>query len=155
VGTLELLEPEERSLIKGVVINKFRVERPLLDSGIKWLEEYTGIPVLGVIPWIDASFPAEDSFDLLPRPSFKPNNELTIAIIQLPHIANFTDFDPLKAEASVTVKYVPLGSSLRHPDAVIIPGSKTIVADTIALYESGMAEQLQPTFRTSKCSIYL
>jgi adenosylcobyric acid synthase len=67
IGTLELLEPEERALIKGVVINKFRGQRSLLESGITWLEKTTKIPVIGVIPWIDELFPAEDSLDLLDR----------------------------------------------------------------------------------------
>ena len=143
VGTLELLEPEERNLIKGVVINKFRGQRSLLDSGIKWLEEYTKIPVLGVIPWFHTLFPAEDSLDLRSKKSDKSNQDLTIAILRLPRIANFTDFDPLEAEPSVKVEYVGLENSLGHPDAVIIPGSKTTMADAIALYRSGMAEQLQ------------
>ncbi len=143
VGTLELLEPEERNLIKGVVINKFRGQRSLLDSGIKWLEEYTKIPVLGVIPWFHTLFPAEDSLDMWSKRSDKSNKELTIAILRLPRIANFTDFDPLEAEPSVQVEYVGLENSLGHPDAVIIPGSKTTIADAIALYRSGMAEQLQ------------
>jgi adenosylcobyric acid synthase len=64
VGTLELLDPEERALIKGVVINKFRGQRSLLEPGITWLEERTGIPVVGVIPWMEELFPAEDSLDL-------------------------------------------------------------------------------------------
>ena len=143
VGTLQLLEPEERALIKGVVINKFRGQRSLLDSGITWLEEYTGIPVIGVIPWIDQIFPSEDSLDLLDRRSRKTNTDLTIAVIRLPRIANFTDFDPLEAEPSVNLKYIAPKDTLGHPDAVIIPGSKTTIDDLMVLQETGMAEQLQ------------
>lgn len=143
VGTLELLEPEERSLIRGVVINKFRGQRSLLESGITWLENYTGIPVLGVIPWIDEVFPAEDSLSLLDRRSNKPQSEVTIAVIRLPRIANFTDFDPLEAEPSVTVKYIDPQDSLGYPDAVIIPGSKTTIADLLVLQKTGMAERLE------------
>ncbi|MGC1393713.1 MAG: cobyric acid synthase CobQ, partial [Coleofasciculaceae cyanobacterium] len=85
VGTLELLDPDERDLIKGVVINKFRGQRSLLDSGITWLEERTGIPVIGVVPWMDEMFPAEDSLDLLDRIARKkPSSELNIAVIRLP-----------------------------------------------------------------------
>ena len=143
VGTLDLLDPEERALIRGVVINKFRGQRSLLDSGIKWLEERTGIAVLGVIPWLDHVFPAEDSLDLLERKSSKSQNGLNISIIRLPRISNFTDFDPLESEDSVTVKYISPKQDLGHPDAVIIPGSKTTIADLIVLQRSGMAEAIQ------------
>lgn len=143
VGTLALLDPEERALIRGVVINKFRGQRSLLDSGITWLEEYTGIPVLGVIPWITEMFPAEDSLSLLNPPSHKLDSEITIAVIRLPRISNFTDFDPLEAEPSVTLKYISPKQSLGYPDAVIIPGSKTTIADLLVLKQTGMAEELQ------------
>ena len=144
VGTLELLEPEERALIKGVVINKFRGQRSLLDSGITWLEERTGIPVVGVIPWMEHLFPAEDSLDLLER-NFqkKANSEITIAIIRLPRISNFTDFDPLESEPSVTVKYISPSQPLGHPDAVILPGTKTTIADLLVLQKTGMAAAIQ------------
>ena len=92
VGTLELLEPEERALIKGIVINKFRGQRSILEPGIKWLEEKTGIPVVGVIPYLEQVFPAEDSLDLLERKPRKFNGELNISVVKLPRIANFTDF---------------------------------------------------------------
>ncbi|BBH40378.1 cobyric acid synthase [Microcystis viridis NIES-102] len=143
VGTLELLEPEERALIKGIVINKFRGQKSLLDSGITWLEDYTKIPVLGVLPYSDIFLSAEDSLSLLDRPAQKPKAELNIIVIRLPHIANFTDFDPLCGEATVNVRYLELQESLGDPDGVIIPGSKTTVADLIALNQSGMANQLQ------------
>ena len=143
VGTLELLEPQERALIKGIIINKFRGQKKLLDPGITWLEKRTGIPVVGVIPWFEQVFPAEDSLDLLEKRSRKTNTELKITVIRLPHIANFTDFDPLEAEPSVALDYLHLADSLGHPDAVIIPGTKTTIADLIAVHESGMAKQLK------------
>lgn len=143
VGTLELLEPEERDLIKGVVINKFRGQRSILEPGIKWLEERTGIPVVGVIPYLEAVFPAEDSLDLLERKSHKASAELNIAVIRLPRIANFTDFDPLESEPTVSVKYLSPKQDLGYPDAVIIPGTKTTVADLILLQKSGMAAAIQ------------
>ncbi|NEP11050.1 MAG: cobyric acid synthase CobQ [Symploca sp. SIO2C1] len=144
VGTLELLEPEERALIKGVIINKFRGQRSLLDSGITWLEERTGIPVVGVIPWIDELFPAEDSLDLLER-NFKKkqDTELSIAVIRLPRIANFTDFDPLESEPTVSVNYLMPNQTLGYPDAVIIPGTKTTISDLRILHESGMAQEIK------------
>lgn len=142
VGTLQLLDESERALIKGIVINKFRGQRSLLDSGIEWLENYTGIPVLGVIPWREISFSAEDSLDLLERRR-KEQKEINVTILRLPHIANFTDFEPLDAEKTVSISYLDLNEPLGYPDAVIIPGSKTTINDLIALHESGIAKQLQ------------
>ncbi len=143
VGTLELLEPDERSLIRGIVINKFRGMRSLLDSGIEWLENYTQIPVLGVIPWQERVFPAEDSLDLLERHAKRGNFDINITIIRLPRISNFTDFDPLDSETTIALNYVNLNEDLGHPDAVIIPGSKTTIADLKALHKTGMADKLQ------------
>lgn len=143
VGTLELLDPDERALIRGVVINKFRGQRSLLEPGIKWLEERTNIPVVGVIPYIEHLFPAEDSLDLLDRKSHKNISELNIAVIRLPRIANFTDFDPLESESSVNVKYLSPKQDLGHPDAVILPGTKTTIPDLLLLQKSGMAEAIQ------------
>jgi len=143
VGTLELLEPEERDLIKGIVINKFRGQRSLLDSGIEWLEKRTNIPVVGVIPWIDEAFPAEDSLSLLEQRSTKSQTDITIVIIRLPRISNFTDFEPLDAESSVKVKYVNPNDSFGYPDAIIIPGSKTTISDLFVLQKSGMAEAIK------------
>lgn len=144
VGTLELLAPDERSLIKGIVINKFRGQRELLQPGIDWLEERTGIPVIGVLPMLDQVFPAEDSLSLLDRsPGNSASAELTIAVIRLPHISNFTDFDPLESEPSVRLRYVSPKEDLGYPDAIILPGTKTTIADTLALQKTGMAEALQ------------
>lgn len=143
VGTLQLLDPEERALIKGIVINKFRGQRSLLQSGVEWLEKYTGIPVIGVIPWIEHDFPAEDSLDLFERPTKKTKGDITIAVIRLPRISNFTDFDPLDAEPSVNLKYVGPKQDLGHPDAVIIPGTKATIADYTILEQTGMAAAIK------------
>lgn len=143
VGTLELLDPEERALVKGVIINKFRGQRSILQPGIDWLQERTGIPVIGVIPWLDQPFPAEDSLDLFERRIQNTNSEINIAVIRLPRISNFTDFDPLEAESTVSVRYVGLKDSLGYPDAVILPGSKTTIADLVAMQRTGMAEAIQ------------
>lgn len=143
IGTLELLDPEEQSLIRGFVFNKFRGRRELLQSGLDWLEERTGIPVLGVIPWIDRAFPSEDSLDLMERRRRKTQAEVTIAVIRLPRIANFTDFDPLESEPSVQVRYVGLHDELGYPDAVILPGSKTTISDLLDLQRSGLAQAIR------------
>lgn len=120
IGTLELLDPDERELIKGIVINKFRGQRSILQPGIDWLQERTGIPVIGVIPYLDQTFPAEDSLALLDRQTSNTTKDLTIAVIRLPRISNFTDFDPLESESTVNVRYVGLKDSLGYPDAVIL-----------------------------------
>ncbi len=143
VGTLELLEPDERALVRGVVINKFRGQRSLLEPGIKWLEERTGIPVIGVIPWMEQIFPAEDSVDLFERKSSNSQSDLNIVVLRLPRISNFTDFDPLEAEPSVSLKYLSPKQDLGHPDAVIIPGTKTTIADLLFLHKTGMAKAIQ------------
>jgi adenosylcobyric acid synthase len=143
IGTLELLDPDERALVKGIVINKFRGQRSILQPGIDWVQERTGIPVVGVIPWLEQSFPAEDSLSLLEPRSPNANSEINIVVLRLPRISNFTDFDPLESEPSVAVKYIAPKPPLGHPDAVIIPGSKTTIADLIVLHRSGMAEEIQ------------
>ncbi len=142
VGTLELLEPDERELIKGIVINKFRGQRSLLQPGIDWLVKRTGIPVLGVIPWLEGHFPAEDSLSLFDRQG-GGEGELTIAVLRLPRISNFTDFDPLEAEPTVKLRYVGPKQSLDHPDALIIPGTKATIPDLELLRKAGMVEQVQ------------
>lgn len=142
IGTLELLDPDERALIRGVIINKFRGQRSLLQSGITWLEDRTGIPVVGVIPWLDHAFPAEDSLDLFERRA-NTKGDLNITVIRLPRIANFTDFEPLEAEPTVNLRYLNPSQHLGEPDAVILPGSKTTIADLLTLQTTGMAEQLR------------
>ena len=143
VGTLILLEPEERALIKGIVINKFRGQLSLLQSGLDWLEAYTGIPVLGVIPYSELLFPAEDSLSLLDRPGRQQPKELSISVLKLPHLANFTDFEPLEAETQVNLTYLDLDSVLGRPDGVILPGTKNTIKALLALHHTGMVQQLK------------
>jgi adenosylcobyric acid synthase len=139
VGTLALLRPVERPLIKGVLINRFRGRRELFEEGRRWLQERTGLPVLGVMPWLEELFPPEDSLDLLERRSRKGSAALEIAVIQLPSLSNFSDLDPLEAEPSVRLRWVRPGEELGQPDAVVIPGSKQTLRDLAALRERGMA----------------
>ncbi len=143
MGTLALLRPVERSLIKGLLINRFRGRRELFDEGRQWLEGETGIPVLGVLPWLKEVFPPEDSLDLLERRARKVNTEINIAVIKLPSISNFSDLDPLVAEPSVQLNWVELGESLGDPDAVIIPGSKQTLRDLEQLNVSGLSLQIK------------
>jgi adenosylcobyric acid synthase len=143
VGTLALLTPVQRPLIRGLLINRFRGRRELFDQGREWLEQHTGLPVLGVMPWLEDVFPPEDSLDLLERRSRKPNAELTIAVLRLPSLSNFSDFDPLEAEPSVRVQWVQPGEPIGTPDALILPGSKQTLRDLEALRSSGCTAELQ------------
>ncbi len=142
VGTLDLLRPVERPLIRGLLINRFRGRRELFDSGRSWLEQHTGVPVLGVMPWLDELFPPEDSLDLLERRGRKSDAELEIAVLRLPSLSNFSDLDPLEAEPSVQLRWLQAGQSLGQPDAVIVPGSKQTLRDLAALQASGLGEEL-------------
>ncbi|MGY6528901.1 MAG: cobyric acid synthase CobQ [Cyanobacterium sp.] len=143
VGTLALLEPQERALVKGIVINKFQGDKSALNSGIEWLEEYTGIPILGVLPYFDAELLVRDSFRLLKRNYDDKNHSLHIKIIKLPRVYNFTDFDPLEAEENVLIEYVELHEDIGFPDAVIIPGTTSAMADLMVLQEAGMIKKIQ------------
>ena len=143
VGTLALLRPVERPLIAGLLINRFRGRRELFDEGRRWLERHTGVPVLGVMPWLDELFPPEDSLDLLERRGRKRGAELTIAVLRLPSLSNFSDLDPLEAEPSVQLRWVAPGEQLGAPDAVVVPGSKQTLRDLEALQRCGLGAQLQ------------
>jgi adenosylcobyric acid synthase len=143
VGTLALLRPVERPLIAGLLINRFRGRRELFDQGRRWLEANTGIPVLGVMPWLDELFPPEDSLDLLERRGRKRGAELEIAVLKLPSLSNFSDLDPLEAEPTVQLRWVAPGEALGQPDAVLVPGSKQTLRDLEALQSSGLGRQLQ------------
>jgi adenosylcobyric acid synthase len=142
VGTLELLTPAERQLIKGFVINKFRGHRSLLQSGLDWLEDRTGIPVIGVLPYFQPQLPAEDSLDLFDRRISKPDAEIQIGVMRLPRMANFTDFDPLMAEPTVQLTYINRLQPTKKFDVLIIPGSKTTLADCQWLHTSGLAQMI-------------
>ncbi|MDQ0246603.1 adenosylcobyric acid synthase [Bacillus fengqiuensis] len=144
VGTLQLLSEEDRERVIGVIINKFRGDVKLLEPGLTWFEEYTGKPVLGVIPHLqDLNIEAEDSVIL---DSYKPDEDKTkdidIAVIRYPKISNFTDVDPFFAEPDCHVRFVTKPEQLKQPDLVILPGSKNTIEDLLFLKQSGLAEKL-------------
>ena len=143
VGTLALLRPVERPLIRGILINRFRGRPELFESGRSWLERETGIPVLGVMPWLEELFPPEDSLDLLERRGGRPNSEITIAVPRLPSLSNFSDLDPLEAEPSVRLRWLRPGEALGDPDAVVLAGSKQTLRDLAWLYDTGLDQQLK------------
>ncbi|MBC7818916.1 MAG: cobyric acid synthase, partial [Planctomycetaceae bacterium] len=145
LGTLWLLNEEERSLVRGLLVNKFRGDVSLFDEGRTLLEQRGGVPVLGVIPWLlGLDLPEEDAEVLsrVPVLSSKPG-DLDIAVIRLPRISNFDDFAPLAAEAGVSVRYVDLASRLGRPHVVILPGTKSTMSDLEWLRQSGLAARIE------------
>ena len=141
VGHMELFTPEERELIAAFVINKFRGDATLLDSGIDFLLEKTGVPTLGVVPMLaDWRGDEEDSLGIEDRRRrAKPDAPLQIAVVRLPFISNYTDFDALADEPDVNVRYATTSGELEGAAAIVLPGTKSTIADLAWLRESGMA----------------
>ena len=136
-GTVALLEKRERARIKGLVVNKFRGDVALLRPGLAQIEAKTGVPVLGVVPYLRVDVDDEDS--LAPRLAAKDGGKpVDIAVIRLPHISNFTDFAPLETHPLLGVRYVARARELETPDLLILPGTKSTMADLIWLRESGL-----------------
>ena len=143
VGTLELLSEEERKRIQGFIINKFRGDLSLLTPGLEFLEKKTGIPVLGVIPYLkNLHIPEEDGVVLDKIDIPKGDRTLEIAVLYLPHISNFTDFDPLEHEPAVHLRYIHPGQKIGEPDAVILPGSKNTIDDFLFLKREGYPDEI-------------
>lgn len=136
-GTVELLEPDERQMVKGLIINKFRGDKTILDPGVEMLEEKCRIPVVGVAPYLDIQVEDEDSL----TDRFDRNQEIgqiDIAVIRVPRISNFTDFNPLESIPGVSLRYVKHVSDLKNPDVIMLPGTKNTMEDLQWLRESGM-----------------
>ncbi|MEG0549570.1 MAG: cobyric acid synthase [Vagococcus sp.] len=143
-GTIELLEPEERARVKGVIINKFRGDKALLESGLEMIENLTNVPVLGVVPYGDFKIEDEDSVALKNVNRYYDSSKpLDIAVVSLSKMSNFTDFNSLELEPDVSVRYVFPGDSIGNPDVVLIPGSKNTLEDSIFLQESGLGKEVQ------------
>jgi len=140
-GTLALLEEEHRDRVKGIVINKFRGDISILEPGIETIEELTKKPVFGVIPYIeDLKLPGEDSISLQDVRESRGN--IKIAVIRLPRISNFTDFDPLSNDG-VNVRYIEEPEDLKSVDAIIVPGTKNTIDDLEWLREKGFEERIR------------
>ena len=136
-GTVELLEPEERARIQGLIINKFRGDVEILRPGLAMLEEKTHLPVLGVVPYLKVDIEDEDSLSerLDAKNSVKP---LDVAIIRLPKLSNFTDFIPLEQHPLLGVRYVDSARTLGAPDCILLPGTKNTVDDLLWLRQCGL-----------------
>lgn len=145
VGTLELLEPDERELVAGIIINKFRGDLDLLRPALDFLEQRTGKPVLGVIPYLkDPGLPEEDSVVLEQKQCRCAGpEELDIAVVLFPRISNFTDFDALEQEPGVNVRYVDIHTPLGKPDLLILPGSKNTIEDFLYLRRYGRDQEIK------------
>ena len=143
VGTMEILDPWERDLTAGFVINRFRGDPGLLEPANDYILRKTGRPVLGVVPYLqNLGLPEEDSVSFKQRGNRVSKNDSTveIAVIDLPHISNFTDFDALEIEDDVRVSIIRKAGDLKNPAAVILPGSKNVAGDLAYLESSGIAD---------------
>jgi adenosylcobyric acid synthase len=143
IGTIELLAPEERRRVKGVLINKFRGDVNLLDSGLRFLEHRTGIPVIGVLPWQEnLGLPQEDAASLSGTPKHVGDKPITIGVVHLPCISNYTDFEALEDEPDVAVHYLSDPAIAPRLDVLILPGTKSTVADLKWLRQAGWEDLL-------------
>ncbi len=140
-GTVALLKPEERARVKGLIVNKFRGDVEILKPGLGMLEELTGLPVLGVAPWLRLDLDEEDSM----APSLRQkaaHKAVDIAVIRLPRISNFTDFSPLDSHPMLGVRYVDRPEGLGQPDMLVLPGTKSTVGDLLWLRKTGLADAI-------------
>lgn len=145
-GTVSLLKPDEQAMIKGLVINKFRGDKAILEPGLRMIEERLRIPVIGVIPMEELDLDDEDSLSerLQPRQaSGFQDSSINIAVIHLPHISNFTDFNSLGQIEAVSLKYVKKPEQLGRPDLMILPGTKNTMADLKWMRECGLEARIK------------
>jgi len=141
-GTISLLEPEERRRVKGTIINKFRGDRSILEPGLNTLEELCGVPVVGVVPYTHVDIDDEDSLsERLDRPTTR--KLIDIAVIRLPYISNFTDFGAFERYGNVSLRYVDHVKDLHQPDMIILPGTKSTMADLLWLRQCGLESAVQ------------
>ena len=145
VGTLELLTAEEKALIKGVIINKFRGDPSLLTPGIEFVEGRTGVPVLGVLPWFTGlAIPEEDSVALRKRdnPAMTSGAKLRVGVVRLSKISNYTDFSALEGEPDVSLYYIDAPRLIDSMDLLILPGTKSTLADLAFLRENDVFDAI-------------
>ena len=141
LGTIELLEPEERARIRGLIINKFRGDKTILDPGLDILEARSGKAVLGVVPYLDVALEDEDSLSTALE-ARQAEGGIDIAVIRLPRISNFTDFTALATEPGVSVRYVSSVRELGEPDVLILPGTKSTIRDLDWLRSTGLEAKI-------------
>ena len=137
-GTLMLLEPEERTMVKGVIINKFRGDVSILKPGLDMLEEKTGIPVIGVLPMLNVDIEDEDSLSERLTQVKSKNALIDIAVIKFPRMSNFTDFNVFELIDGVSLRYVKSTEELGNPDMIILPGTKNTIDDLKWMRQNGL-----------------
>lgn len=142
IGTLQLLESHERDMVKGLVVNRFRGDISLFDEGISILRKLSGKPVVGVVPYLECSLEDEDSLSSKLSKS-DVTGLIDIAVIKLPKISNFTDFDVFNQYSDVSVRYVSDAARLGRPDLIIVPGTKSTIADMKWLKSTGLDEKIK------------
>ena len=154
LGTLALLDPDDQPRVAGFIINKFRGDPSLLAPGHEILTARTGVPVLGVVPHLaERLVPAEDSLDLASDGELTASADPTtidVGVVRLPHVANFDDVEPLAAEPGVRVRFVTAPGVLADADVIVLPGSKTTVADLAWLRERGLARAIVDAARCGR-----
>lgn len=142
-GSIALQTPEDRKLIKGIIINKFRGDMRLFDDGCRILEDICGVPVLGVIPYYkDIYIEEEDSVSLEQKRRELVKGKVNIAVVLLRHISNFTDFDMLERDPRVNLFYTNNTNDISHADIIILPGTKTTLDDLLELRRNGCAQAI-------------
>lgn len=141
-GTVKLLPEHMQARIKGFVVNKFRGDVSILEPGLRMIEELTGIPVLGVMPYVDVDIEDEDSLSERFRAARDINAAIRIGVIRLPKVSNFTDLNVLETFPGVSVEYYRPGDGLGDVDLIVIPGSKSTIDDLMAIRNSGLEEQI-------------
>jgi adenosylcobyric acid synthase len=145
VGTLELLSTSEQNRVKGFIINRFRGDIKLLESGLDWLEAKTGKPVLGVLPYLhDLALDAEDAVAI---ENTVDQAKINIVVPLLPHISNHTDFDTLRLNPEINLRYVKIGERINDCELVILPGSKNVISDLKFLKEQGWQNDIERHLR--------
>ncbi len=147
VGTLALLDDDEREYIKGFIINKFRGDISLLKPGLDELERITSLPVLGVVPYYHDIFIDEEDSVRRDTPS-QATTDIDIAVIHLPHISNSTDFEPMQREQGVIVRYIRHAKDMGQPDVIILPGSKSTISDLAQIRNTGIADAIVHSARS-------
>ena len=151
-GTIMLMPPEERARVKGVIINKFRGDVNILKPGLKEIEDLTGVPVIGVMPYSNIDIEDEDSVTERFK-KLQGKKGINISVIKLRHISNFTDIDPLRIVEDVNIKYITSVDEMGEEDIIVIPGTKNTIDDLKEIKDNGIATEIIKASKNGKVII--